>query len=300
MIKIKKSISIPRPLIKNWDKDTYKKLCDKKQDELLNNGETETLNNCDIYNRVITNNEDFDGKTFSFKAQGLYNKPVAKEQIMKDQHYKCCYCETKIKNRKKNKKYTENTFGYGVVEHFRPKAAYKQNREKLNYPGYYWLAYVWENLFFACEGCNGNKGNLFPLQKPDKRTKNHNCKLEPFENTLLINPLLENPEKHIKFHDAVPYGISDKGTKTIEICKLERLNETRDKYLTKVKKEKSLIDLEYKLTIRTKAINVEDIEFDKDTLKMLMNDAKDFIENATKNEAPYSNMVRCYLSGLDK
>ena len=53
---------------------------------------------------------------------------------------KCAYCETKI----------------GVnadwdVEHYRPKGRVTENTA---HPGYYWLAYDWDNLLPSCAFCN--------------------------------------------------------------------------------------------------------------------------------------------------
>jgi hypothetical protein len=44
----------------------------------------------------------------------------------------------------------------------------------LEQPGYFWLAYVWANLFLACQLCNQSfKKNLFPLADPAKRARSH-------------------------------------------------------------------------------------------------------------------------------
>ena len=49
----------------------------------------------------------------------------------------------------------------GDVEHFRPKA---KVQEDATHPGYWWLAYKYENYVLACRICNSSrKGNRFPL-----------------------------------------------------------------------------------------------------------------------------------------
>ena len=54
------------------------------------------------------------------------------------------FCESKVSH-----------IAYGDVEHFRPKAGYRQRPEDpLVQPGYYWLAYEWSNLLFCCQLCN--------------------------------------------------------------------------------------------------------------------------------------------------
>jgi AAA domain, putative AbiEii toxin, Type IV TA system len=72
---------------------------------------------------------------------------------------------------------------YGDVEHTRPKASYRQlRRGPLKRPGYYWLAYAWENLLFVCEICNRReKRSWFPLKKGSKRARSpkHRLTAEP-------------------------------------------------------------------------------------------------------------------------
>lgn len=66
--------------------------------------------------------------------------------------------------------------GYGDVEHFRPKAGWIQNIEQLHEPGYYWLAYEWENLLLSGQRCNQHhKKNFFPLIKPSDRALSHHA-----------------------------------------------------------------------------------------------------------------------------
>lgn len=87
---------------------------------------------------------------------------------------KCAYCETRERRLR--------------VEHYRPKSIY------------YWLAYSWDNLFYACEACNSFKSNHFPVEGKraefDKSDlKNINALSEKYNKTekpALLNP--ENPE----------------------------------------------------------------------------------------------------------
>lgn len=66
---------------------------------------------------------------------------VVKREIFGAQHRKCCYCE-KLEEQAK----------YRDVEHYRPKAYY------------WWLAWTWDNLLFACMDCNrDHKKDQFPL-----------------------------------------------------------------------------------------------------------------------------------------
>src|SRR5262245_40081226 len=67
---------------------------------------------------------------------------------------KCAYCETDIESNQP-----------GDVEHFRPKGRVvdeefepiRINHPKwgeMDHPGYFWLAYEWDNLFPSCIDCN--------------------------------------------------------------------------------------------------------------------------------------------------
>jgi hypothetical protein len=114
--------------------------------------------------------------------------------------------------------------GYGDVEHFRPKGAWQQREgTPLRYPGYFWLAYTWDNLFLSCALCNQRyKRNLFPL-RVQKHRASPNIRDVSSEAPLVIAPS-DNPENHIAFagETAVPVKRSRRGTVTIEILDLNR------------------------------------------------------------------------------
>jgi hypothetical protein len=91
---------------------------------------------------------------------GIYGSRSVKRALIKAQHGKCAFCESKITH-----------IAYGDVEHFRPKAGVRQKAsDKLQRPGYYWLAYEWRNLLLSCQLCNQRyKENLFPLELNEMR-----------------------------------------------------------------------------------------------------------------------------------
>lgn len=138
--------------------------------------------------------------------------------MVKAQHNKCCYCEKSIKDDI-------------TVEHFRPKKGYRQNSgTSLMTPGYYWLAYDWDNLLYACNHCNRFKENQFPLGDDRKRVKNHrNDPKCAREVPMLINPSKENPKKYFRFigADIKEKNLKDefdkrRAKKTIEVIGLDR------------------------------------------------------------------------------
>ncbi len=173
----------------------------------------------------------------------IYSHETVKEELKKIQHDKCCYCESKIPH-----------VAYPEVEHFRPKGGCKQKAgENVKSPGYYWLAYEWSNLLLACPVCNRKKGAYFPLEDPAERAwdHHHGNKLES-EFPLLIDPSDENddPGEHIEFRRDMPYGIDEKGRKTIEILGLDggikraELEERRRKIYYKRKRLYQLTNFE--------------------------------------------------------
>ena len=161
-------------------------------------------------------------KTFKYNSK-IYGDKSVKDELRKAQHDKCALCESKITH-----------IVYGDVEHFRPKAGYRQDPEDpLGQPGYYWLAYEWSNLLFCCPLCNQCfKGNLFPLADPTRRAKSHHEDIAG-EEPLLVNPALEDPAHFLEFRRNLVHAINDnpRGTATIKVFGLNR-KELEDKRMT--------------------------------------------------------------------
>ena len=133
-------------------------------------------------------------RAFNFDNE-VYGHPTVKQALIAAQYGKCCFCERKI--------------GVGGdVEHFRPKAAVRQSRNTpLLRPGYYWLAYDWDNLLLACSECNQrHKKNLFPLLNPTTRARSHNDAVTA-EESLFLHPAQENPEQHISFRKEIAFAV---------------------------------------------------------------------------------------------
>jgi len=154
----------------------------------------------------------------------LYGAKDVKQTLMEMQHGKCCFCETKIR-----------PGHYGDVEHFRPKKAVREKDGHLRRPGYYWLAYTWENLLLSCAICNRRyKGNKFPIE--GERAKRPKDNLDQ-ERPLFIDPTgQDDPETLITFTylgQAVEIDGNERGKITIEELGLDReaLDESRHKRL---------------------------------------------------------------------
>jgi uncharacterized protein (TIGR02646 family) len=115
-----------------------------------------------------------------------YKTPDIKEKL--DKLYRNCgYCESEFTNSTRP----------ATVEHYRPKGEY------------YWLAFSWDNIFYACGKCNNpqagekGKGNKFGISgtKVDfdpNDLSNINSLSEKYntiEKPKFINPEFEDPEQ---------------------------------------------------------------------------------------------------------
>ena len=146
----------------------------------------------------------------------IYAADDVKAQLRNDQEGKCAYCDTF---------FVEST---GEVEHFRPKTAYRQQKGGTEHrPGYYALAYAWENLLLACPCCNRHKGTVFALFDESQRATTGKPLQQ--ESPLLINPYTDRVEDFFEFyqeriipHHACTPEQRDRAKHTIELLGLNR------------------------------------------------------------------------------
>ena len=159
---------------------------------------------------------------FEFK-KSIYRHRSVKILLRKLQHGKCCFCEDRIDH-----------IEHGDVEHFRPKGGFQTDEQQsLQTPGYYWLAYDFSNLFYCCQICNQvYKKNYFPLSDETKRVRSHTENFQQ-EDSLLIHPEFDNPEKHLTFVGEVikPLNGSQKGAETIKRAGLDRPELEDDRFV---------------------------------------------------------------------
>ncbi len=150
-------------------------------------------------------------RAFKFEKK-IYGAASVKRALRSAQHDKCCYCEGKFA-----------AHASGDVEHFRPKTCFQQEKGgPKEYPGYYWLAYDWSNLYYACELCNRvGKRNLFPIAHPTQRRRSANDLRQEVPEIIDPGGPLD-PRDHIKFNGAAPEGVTELGRKTIRILGLDR------------------------------------------------------------------------------
>ncbi len=209
----------------------------------------------------------------------LYGHAEVKKALVAAQNGKCAYCESEVES-----------VAYGDVEHFRPKAGWKQaDGDPLARPGYFWLTYEWDNLLFACERCNREyKRNLFPLEDPESRasfaTEDHGD-----ERPLFIDPSREDPQAHIGFRqwDAFARDASRRGRTTIDGLGLNRprlLDERRRAW-------KALRQMLEALATLSKRPD------DPEALRLIEELAAE-LEAAVQPSAPFTAMARCALRDL--
>lgn len=136
---------------------------------------------------------------------------LVKKDLAAMQHNKCCYCEKREEQAK-----------YRDVEHYRPKSLY------------WWLAWTWENLLFACIDCNRDqKRDRFPLEpgcaplvaEQAPPTAERPMVLDPSD------PGVEPTKEIVFFRERiqgkerwVPRGVSARGRETVDVCGLARPN----------------------------------------------------------------------------
>lgn len=215
-------------------------------------------------------------KKFTY-YNSVYGHTTVKKALKVAQHEKCCYCEDKF-----------GSSSSGDVEHFRPKGAVRQDKESpLLYPGYYWLAYDWSNLYYSCEICNqSGKINYFPLADTTKRARSHSAALAD-ECPLLLDPGgTDDPRDHIKFHQNVAVGITAKGKKSVEVLQLNR-GDLKEKRLTEANR----------ILRRQEIVELSEAQSCNSELTKLANETRLELASATRPEGIFSAMIQDLLAG---
>lgn len=177
----------------------------------LNEGEKLTKEDCESFTKNAVVYQRGEVK-FTFN-QKIYNHKTVKNTLRNAQFQKCCFCEGKF-----------GANAYGDIEHYRPKGAVQQDKwSRQEMPGYFWLAYSWDNLYWCCQVCNrGNKKNLFPLRNPSSRARSFTDCLS-LEEPLILDPGgSEDPRQHINFRKELAVSQTEEGETTIRVLGLNR------------------------------------------------------------------------------
>lgn len=224
----------------------------------------------DWFNDAVVQTEIAIDEGPDHEVTDLYKDQEVKMALEKLFYDKCAYCESQIT--------ADNSWD---VEHYRPKG---RVAERPNHPGYYWLAYTWENLFPSCIFCNqrrrdhpryddprmlpaAGKLDQFPIENEVDRamTPNHNIFLEK---PLLLNPnnKEDDPEKHFTYDilgNILPLDENDRSAvETIRICNLKR-RRLRDARLPIIIKARNLM---MRFKIAESQNNILAIQIIRDTI----------------------------------
>ena len=224
---------------------------------------------------------------------------AAKEQLKKEAHDKCAYCEAPT-----------SVVAYGDVEHFRPKSKY------------WWLAYSYENYLPSCQLCNQKyKKAKFPIKnnkikgpcisknttdafiesKAGKIAANPlaNVEVNAFEQLhmqerpYLLNPYVDNPEKYYAWR-------ADDNIGEVELVALAT-NPSSNKFVDEAIKNYGLNRHELK---KLRYNEYFKLKIFKDSLKetnisnSLRNRILDAITKMKADDAPFAGMIRYFDSIL--
>lgn len=241
---------------------------------LRTRGLTETAQMCAAY---LAHRSDYrSGKRrFEFDRR-LYGAREVREALLAAQHGKCAFCEARIAH-----------VMVGDVEHFRPKGGFRRGK-RLMLPGYYWLAYAWDNLLLACQLCNQrHKGNAFPLEKGATRVRSHLGDITK-ERPRFVHPADEDPERLIGFreHVAFPVGDDPRARATIAGLGLNRRE-------IKAERRRHLQRLILLIGVARLPPTVAPSELNK-----RIAEARQAIAEAVGDDAEYAAMVRALLGPL--
>ena len=232
------------------------------------------MEDCEAYD-LSTANYQNGSKTFVFKRD-IYAHKSVKDMLKNAQYGKCCFCEGK-----------SNAFAPKDVEHYRPKGAVRQDENSsVLKPGYFWLAYSWQNLYWCCQFCNrSHKRDYFPLRDPAKRARSHSDNLAE-EEPLIVDPGgADDPREHIRFRREHAVGVTDIGRTTVRVVCLNRPDLVEER-LGRLAELGRLLDI-VRIWDRTKFRE----------LYNLAELARRTLEKATGPEATFSAMAVDYLSG---
>lgn len=241
-------------------------ICLEKPNEtppvLLNRGDPRTRRDCEAY---AENPAAYDSGRLKFTfIDRIYGSTEVREVLARLQHNKCCYCERETS---------------GQIDHFRPKRSVRQSKGSNRvHPGYYWLAYRWDNLLLACEDCNLKKSDCFPLEDPGHRARNHLDHLDG-EAPLLLNPYeVADPGEHLTFDGSACRPRTARGRETVTLLELNR----------------PVLQDERQRVLNTLEI-LSDVARHPDSPVTLRRKAREVMDSSARPDAPYSAMVRGYL-----
>lgn len=127
---------------------------------------------------------------FEFDTHSLWEpKGQVRMALMELFNDKCAYCESPV---------TGSGGRSPNLEHFRPKANARNVDGSIAPDHYWWLFYEWKNLYVACQECNTNKRDQFPVVRARAPVGLSGDDLRG-EEPLLLDPCFDDPAEHLRF-----------------------------------------------------------------------------------------------------
>lgn len=106
-----------------------------------------------------------------------------------------------------------------VVVHHRPSWGAVGASGEVDFDAYWWLTYVWSNLYPACADCARTRGTRFPVQGDRAKSQEELASEQP----LLLDPCADDPDDHLAYQlDGKVTAFSERGQATIEVFALNR------------------------------------------------------------------------------
>jgi len=214
-------------------------------------------------------------------------------------HGKCAYCEAPIAADQP-----------GPIDHFRPKGRVTNANNHVimvqvpggsqeAHPGYYWLAYDWENLLPACTDCNSpsrkkssdgrllGKWDRFPVT--GTRATGPEDDLAQ-ERPLLINPTVEDPGQHLRIDSNGIYReLTERGKACIEIFGLNDREALIEERKRTHKRVSSMINA------ALASFSMLDHPASRDEVRARVEEAMAEVSQAETGAMPYAAAGRCAL-----
>jgi uncharacterized protein (TIGR02646 family) len=239
--------------------------------DLVSAGTKHTKELCDAYDADPA--EYANGNRKMQIRESIYASEAVKSELEICHHRKCCYCEIPIR-----------TPAYPHVEHWRPQNSSRQERGQGRMrPGYFWLAYSWDNLLWSCAFCNSNKNDLFPLGNPALRARHHKMRLEDETPEIIKPDNIADLSDHITFYMEVPVGLTALGRKTIEVLGLDSpKHECRLEH--------------FKMIREFRKISIDLMDSNDPAAQRWSEYFRKIVEDAVQPDKPYSAMVTAYLA----
>jgi len=148
-------------------------------------------------------------ETFTFDDSVLA-VPEVRDALAATCAGKCAYCETPLEER------------VMLADRFRPASGALALDGTLSPDHYWWLAYVWENLYPSCAECQSFKGARFPV-RGTRAAAGTTGKALRDELPLLLDPRHDDAEQHLVYaEDGTVASTTQEGGTTIDVLGLNR------------------------------------------------------------------------------